>query len=594
MSLLSYFRAFARGRAGIVGLSIVLWLSQSVAELLPGLILKGFFDAVERSAFADADRALMVLLAFAAGFSGIVMATAVASARLRFHVSNALRRGIMNALLQREAPATSHSVGETLATARDDPMELADTVTTATDQIGIVIFTTVALVLMARIDLIITVVAMAPIVIVVIVSQLTRRKVDRYRTKSRQAAADATGFMVDALSAWKTIQLSSAQDAVTRRLARLEGERRRFAIRDQLLERSIAAAFSTTSAIGVGLVLVVAGGAIQVGDFSIGDFALFVYYLTIIAEFSAEFGGLLLHYRQAKVSWGRITTLSGSRDPRSWIETIPPFRQDQEPANSGPEPLQELRLRDLTVQATNRGGADGSLPEAVDGINLTFRPGELVAVTGRVGAGKTTLLKAMLGLIAVERGEILWNGRVVHEPGTFFRFPTCTYVSQEPRLFSVSIRENIVLDPDLNEGDELSGEIATALQAAALSRDLERLPEGAATVIGAAGAKLSGGQRQRLASARAFYHGAQVVILDDPCSALDPDTEREYLHNVKRMAGQGGALCVVSGTSKELLMAVDRIVVMREGSVEATGTLPELLNGTGEMSLLWDSLAGRE
>ena len=132
------------------------------------------------------------------------------------------------------------------------------------------------------------------------------------------------------------------------------------------------------------------------------------------------------------------------------------------------------------------------------------------------------------------------------------------------------------------------------MQAAALSRDLERLPEGPATVIGAAGAKLSGGQRQQLASARAFYHGAQVVILDDPCSALDPDTEREYLHNVKRMAGQGGALCVVSGTSKELLMAVDRIVVMREGSVEATGTLPELLNGPGEMSLLWDSLAGRE
>ena len=579
MTVLSYFRAFVRTRTGIVVLSLALWLTQSLAELGPGIIIKGFFDALQQRAFAQVEQSVLLLLAFAAGFAGIVLATAVVSARLRFHVANALRRGVVEALLQREASARTHSLGAALATARDDPQVLAAAVATAVDQISILIFTTVALLLMTRIAPLITLIAIAPIAVVLVVSQLTRRRVDRCRTQSRRAAAEATGFLVNAVLAWKTIQLNSAQDAVTEHLARLDGEREKFAIRDQLLERSLAAAFAATSAIGSGLVLVAAGGAMGAGDFSIGDFALFAYYLTLLAEFSAEFGGLLLQYRQAKVSWRRILALSGSRHRRHWSATTRPFRDEEVSAAAGTEGLRELRLRDLRVRA----------PQVGDGINLTLRPGELVAVTGRVGAGKTTLLRALLGLVPVDSGDLLWNGTVVREPGGLFRFPNCAYVAQEPHLFSVSIRENVALAPHPTAGDADNGAVDAALQAAVLARDVAGLRQGMETVVGAAGAKLSGGQRQRLASARAFYHAAPVVVLDDPCSALDPDTEREYLRNVKQMARQG-ALCLVSGTSKALLTAADRIVVMRAGSVEAVGTLPELLNGPGEMSLLWGSL----
>ena len=87
---------------------------------------------------------------------------------------------------------------------------------------------------------------------------------------------------------------------------------------------------------------------------------------------------------------------------------------------------------------------------------------------------------------------------------------------------------------------------------------------------------------------RAFFRGAPLVVLDDPCSALDPATEQEYIHHVRRLA-RAGAVCVVSGTGKALLTAADRIVVLRHGSIEATGTLRELLAGGGELSLLWDS-----
>ena len=617
MNVLGYLRTFVRARPGVVMLSLSLWLAQSLAELAPGLIVKRFFDALQQQAFAQASQSVLTLLVFAAGFAGIVMATAVASARLRFHVANALRRGILVAILHRSPASARPSVGAALATARDDPPALADVVAVAVDQVSIVIFTVVALALMARIDPAVTAVAVAPVVVVLVLSQLTRRRVDRLRTRSRQAAAGAAAFMVNTLSAWQTIQLGGAQEAAAGRLARLDAERARSAIRDQLLDRSIRAAFAATSTIGSGLVLAVAGGAMRTGEFSVGDFALFVYYLTFLGEFSAEFGGLLLQYRQARVSWRRIGALSGPVQSRGWRDAARPLRggepvsvsgkragsradrarsrgpaapaQRADPA-SGPEPLRELQIKDLRVQYGAGGSAhatDAPTLPAAGAVNLTLRAGELVAVTGRVGAGKTTLLKALVGLTPLASGAILWNGEAVRDPAAWFRYPVCTYVPQEPHLFSVSIRDNVVLEPGPGT-DGKAEAVDAALQAAALARDVANLPHGAETVVGTAGTKLSGGQRQRLASARAFFHGAPLVVLDDPCSALDPATERDYLRHVRRMA-RAGALCVVSGTGKALLRAADRIVVLRHGAIEAVATLPELRKGEGEFNALWNS-----
>ena len=614
MSVLGYLRTFVRARPGVAALSLALWLAQSLAELVPGLIVKRLFDALQRHAFADASQSVLLLLVFAAGFAGIVMATAVASARLRFHVSGALRRGILAALLHRTPAAAQPSVGAALATARDDPPALAAVLATAIDQLSIVIFTVVALTVMARIDPLITAVAVAPVAAVLVVSQLTRRRVDRLRTRSRAAAADAAGFMVNVLATWQTIQLGGAQDAATERLARLDAERGQRAVRDNLLDRSIRTAFAATSTIGSGLVLAVAAGAMRTGDFSVGDFALFAYYLTFLGEFSSEFGGLLLQYRQARVSWRRIGALSGAVGRTQWREAARPMRSDEpvsphrnrqvrarRPASAptanrlgqaadGAPALRTLQIKDLHLRVA--AGACRAAPatpvqRAGDAIDLTLRAGELVAVTGRVGAGKTTLLKALAGLLPADSGALLWNGEAVRDPATWFRYPVCTYVPQEPHLFSVSISENVVLEPEPGT-DRTPESVDAALQAAALAQDVANLPHGTATVVGTAGAKLSGGQRQRLASARAFFRGAPLVVLDDPCSALDPATEQEYLRHVRLLA-QGGALCVVSGTGKALLEAADRIVLLRGGTVAATGALPELLDGRSELSLLWDA-----
>ena len=268
----------------------------------------------------------------------------------------------------------------------------------------------------------------------------------------------------------------------------------------------------------------------RTGEFSVGDFALFAYYLTFLGEFSAEFGGLLLQYRQARVSWRRIGALSGPVQSRHWRDAARLLRggepvsvssnreasradrsRNRGPATtaergdpaSGPEPLRELQIKDLRVQ--DGAGGSTNAPDAptlpiAGAVNLTLRAGELVAVTGRVGAGKTTLLKTLVGLTPVGSGAILWNGEPVRDPAAWFRYPVCTYVPQEPHLFSVSIRDNVVLEPGPGT-DGRAEAVDAALQAAALARDVGNLPHGAETVVGTAGTKLSGGQRQRLASA---------------------------------------------------------------------------------------------
>ena len=356
--------------------------------------------------------------------------------------------------------------------------------------------------------------------------------------------------------------------AAAGRLARVDAERARWAIRDQLLERSIRAAFAATSTIGSGLVLAVAAGAMRTGDFSVGDFALFAYYLTFLGEFSAGFGGLLLQYRQAQVSWRRIGVLSGARPRGHWSDTARPFRVVRDrtgdagashggptpPAHrgvpvSGLEPLQELRLSNLRVSrhgylASPAGQplrtshrADPSATAAA--VDLALRAGELVAVTGRVGSGKTTLLKASLGLVPLESGAIMWNGKVVLDPASWCRWPVCTYVPQEPHLFSVAIGENV------------SWSIAPT--AAVLTCKTRRSPRRCrppcwrpmsrrcrtasrpwSAPPGPRCPADSGSDSRRRG---AFFHQAPLIVLDAPCSALDPATEREYLRHLRRIGG---------------------------------------------------------
>ena len=189
------------------------------------------------------------------------------------------------------------------------------------------------------------------------------------------------------------------------------------------------------------------------------------------------------------------------------------------------------------------------------------------------------LLRALLGLLPAESGAVSWNGSVLEDPASFLVPPRAAYTPQVPRLFSDTLRDNILLGQPGG-----GGTLDAAIHTAVLDRDLPALEHGLDTMIGARGVRLSGGQVQRAAAARMFACDAELLVFDDLSSALDVETEALLW---ERLFARRSATCLVVSHRHAALARADRIIVLKDGRVESCGTLQELLLHSEELRALW-------
>lgn len=215
---------------------------------------------------------------------------------------------------------------------------------------------------------------------------------------------------------------------------------------------------------------------------------------------------------------------------------------------------------------------DSSSPDyTLNGVNLRVQPGTLLGIVGRTGSGKSSLIQAILGELRAESGEIRVNG-------------SFSYASQEPWLFTGTVRQNILFGQPMDKR-----RYALVVKNCALERDFELLPFGDKTIVGERGASLSGGQKARISLARAVYRQTAIYLLDDPLSAVDTHVARHLFE--KCMRGYLKDRIVILVTHQlQFLQHADQIIIMDKGQVSAVGTYDSLReSGLDFAAMLGDS-----
>jgi ATP-binding cassette subfamily B protein/subfamily B ATP-binding cassette protein MsbA len=388
-------------------------------------------------------------------------------------------------------------------------------------------------------------------------------------------AAIAVGFAPRFQRAWRRVREQLAELGATfhediggtpvikifgrepERRAVLEGQSARF--RDDIIwanKWTLLPASTIDAIAGLGAALVVWQGGLAAlgGQVSTADLLVFVLYVGYIYQPVLQLAALSEGVHNALAAGTRVFDLLATQPdvvdaPRAIVPTRP----------------------DASVRFANVWF--GYLPDrpVLRGLDLTIAPGETVALVGTTGAGKTTTVNLVPRFYDVQAGAVLVGGYDVREVRLDWLRRQVAMVLQDVFLFHGSVRENL----RFGRPDATDAEIRAAARAAHAEEFIQDLPHGYDTLVGERGIKLSGGQKQRLSIARAILKDAPILILDEPTSSVDVETEALIQDALARLSR--GRTTIVIAHRLSTIRAADRIAVLQAGEIAEAGNHAELL-----------------
>lgn len=551
-----------------------------ITDIAPGLIIQAFLNLLTQNAQVGFNLWTIVAFFLATYLGRVVSAYGFVYADpiLMADFNTLLRKNILkNILKQPGANPLPDSPGEAVSRMVGDVQELATLIFWATDTLSGLFVILVSIWLLASINVWITVISFIPLIAVGFVSNDATHRYETYRRASRQATGKVTGFIGELFGSIQAVKVATAEETVIGHFDQINEERRKLTLRERLFNEVLNSLYRNTSSLSTGIILLLSGQAMRSGTFSIGDFSLFVYLLQSVGTLTTYGGQIVARYRQFGVSVERMERLMQGAPQVALVEPCEihlrqPIPEVNYPEKSAADHLEKLEIRDLAFRYPSNG-------KGIHDIHLTLKRGTLTVITGQIGSGKTTLLRVLLGLLPKEGGEVFWNGHRVENGGEFFVPPRVAYTAQIPRLFSTSLRNNVLLG--LKKTDE---EVGEALRLAVMEKDLEDMDQGLDTVVGPRGVRLSGGQVQRSAAARMFIRQAELMVFDDLSSALDVETEKVLW---ERIFARQGQTCLVVSHRRQVLRQADQIILMSAGRIADQGPLDDLLERSDEMRQLW-------
>ena len=339
-------------------------------------------------------------------------------------------------------------------------------------------------------------------------------------------------------------------------------------------------------------------------DYGVGDFLIDGLYITYLVYKAAVLH--TINYSDAVILFNRTGSLRGSmtrfadlgpkaHENSMFIDKIRSFlayepRLKNDVGDEVPQGNGELSLDHVSFKYSEEGR------NVLDDISLTVKPGEHIAIVGYNGAGKTTLIKLLMRLYDPSSGTISFHGKNVSSLCPREYHKKIGVVFQDFQMFGANLAENVVMDNMTQEEEkERAPQITAALDAAGFGEKLARLPDGLFTQVTTEfdkkGVDFSGGESQKVAISRAFYKNADILIMDEPSSALDPIAEYE-LNKAMQTAARGKTVFYIShrlSTTRD----ADRIIMLERGRIIEEGTHAQLLKRNGKYAEMWNAQAGK-
>jgi ABC-type multidrug transport system fused ATPase/permease subunit len=510
--------------------------------------------------------ALLIVLSAIKGFS--VYAQTSITSRIGYRIAHALRRELFSHLQRLSLAFHKRSkAGELLTKVTSDTNSVRD----AFSEFALTLVTEVLtlagmVVIMLAMNVELSLVVLSTFPVLAVISVYRFRRIRDSARKVRKAEGNLASRVSETLHAIAIVKAFGRERYETERFESESSETLNESIRTARLEAASSRAADIVNAFGTFAVLVAGSLQAMRGQITPGALLVFVSYMNSLYVPIRTLAKLSAKLSRAFVSAGRISDTLG----------VEPEIDDRPGARAATGLRGNISFRQVSFGYNDAG-------PVLKNISFSITAGEKVALLGRSGAGKSTIVSLLLRLYETQQGEILLDGVNVKDYQRESLRQQIGIVMQDIVMFGASIRENIAY----GKLDATSEEIIRAAKAANAHEFISDLEDGYDTILGARGGTLSGGQRQRLALARAFVRNAPILILDEPMTGLDSESEEAVRDALERL--MHGKTCLLITHDLGSAAGADRVLILENGRIVEQGTPLELLETGPRYRHLWDA-----
>ncbi len=410
------------------------------------------------------------------------------------------------------------------------------------------------LVLMAWTNLKLTLLAMIPMPFLIYFTKTLGQKMHDFHKSAQESFSLLTEMVRESFFGIRVIKVFNFEGAADQKIGEAAQDyfqkNLKRAVVTSLLKPLLGFFFNLST-----LIIVFYGGLLVMEDrLTPGELVAFLQYLGLLAWPAIAVGWMINLYQRGMASLGRINGLLEQR-PR----VRPPETPVQDHLKGG--------IRFDRAYFSYKGGTP-----VLQDISLEIRPGRAAGITGPPGSGKTSLAQLILRLYDLTSGRLLLDGKDIRSFDPDHIRKNVAFMSQEPFLFSGTIRENILMGRDLDDNH-----LDKIIRICHLTKTLDQMPDRMGTVVGERGVTLSGGQKQRVALARTLALPAPVIILDDPVSQLDVRTADRIMSGLSREIKTAGPSLIIISHRLSALAGCDEILIMDQGRIQSRGTHDHLI-----------------